>query len=80
MDTDVTNSYAIDLSSETWLAIDQWIKQRLQIRCTNLEISGMELDETENNRGAIEELKELRALAKPRAVVDEPDSYVEGAL
>ena len=64
-------SYDIDPNSETWREIEQWIEERLQVRRSNLESMGTEINETENCRGAIEELNELQQLARPH-VVEEP--------
>ena len=69
--------YKIDRDSETWREIECWIKERLQIRRTTLEVTGLPVDETENARGAIEELHELENLVKPEVVLvsehSEPD-------
>ncbi len=63
--------------SETWLAIEDWIEERLQTRLSRLEFSGQSIEETENDRGAIEELRELKNLVKPEVVLvsehSEPD-------
>ncbi len=64
--------WQIDPESATWRAIEEWIEQRLNIRRSNLEMCSMPLDETENARGAIEELHELRHLAKPVTVLESP--------
>lgn len=64
-----TPRYKVDPNSDTWRAIDDWIETRLAFRRANLETVGMPPDDTENCRGAIEELKELRESVKhPRAV------------
>ena len=69
--------YKIDKNSETWREIECWIEERLQVRRTTLEITGLPNDETENARGAIEELLELKNLVKPEVVLvsehSEPD-------
>jgi len=69
--------HKIVADSETWLAIEDWIEERLQVRLSRLEFSGQPMDETENDRGAIEELRELKNLAVPKVVLEsghsEPD-------
>jgi len=72
-----TGNYKLDPNSETWRAIAQWIEGRLEMRRGNLELTGLPNDETENNRGAIEELKELENLAKPAAVLESPLTELE---
>ena len=52
----VTNRYLIDPKSETWLAIVEWADGRREMRRQVLEGLGLPLEETENQRGAIEEL------------------------
>ncbi len=61
-------SYEIDQNSPTWRAINRFIEDRLVMRRGNLEACGHPRDETENDRGAIEELNELLRLAQPRLV------------
>ena len=62
----------IDPDSLTWRAVEEWIEHRLYVRRSNLEMSGQDLAETENARGAIEELLELRHLANPVTVLESP--------
>ena len=64
--------WQIDPESATWRAVEEWIDHRLQIRRSNLETCGTPDDETENARGAIEELLELRHLANPVTVLESP--------
>lgn len=59
----------VDPNSSTWRAIESWIDERLQIRRSATECCGVPMDETENARGAIEELNELRQLGKPQTTV-----------
>lgn len=40
------------------------------MRRVNLEVTGLPIDETENQRGAIEELKELLAQGQPDSSED----------
>ena len=65
-------AFKIDANCETWLAVEEWIEHRLNIRRSNLEMCSMPLDETENARGAIEELHQLRHLANPVTVLESP--------
>lgn len=66
-----TQKHEVDTNSQTWRAIERWIEERLQLRRHTLQSCGLPMDETENARGAIEELSELRDLAKPRLVSDD---------
>ena len=59
---------SVEPDSETWRAIQQWIEARLQLRRATLECMGLPVDETENARGAIEELQELERLATPSLI------------
>jgi hypothetical protein len=59
---------AIDRTSPTWSAVARWAEQRIAQRRKENETPGLPPDETENARGAIEELKLLLKLAEP-----EPD-------
>ncbi len=71
----VTKGYDIDPHSTTARAIRDWIKDRIKMRRYNLELSGLPIDDTENQRGAIDELKELRSLLEPQAApVEVPPS------
>ena len=65
--------YEVEPDSATWREIEQWIEERLRIRRSALESTGLPIDETENARGAIEELNELRGLARPQ-VIAVPDA------
>lgn len=49
-------SYEVDRDSPTWKAVKAHVEERLQMRRKNLEMAGLPSDETENYRGAIEEL------------------------
>jgi len=79
---DVTKSYNIDRNSDTWRSIRAYIDDRIELRRTNLETPGVDPVDTECQRGAIEELKELRALGEPRVVedVDEAQDAMASAL
>ena len=69
--------YEIQVDSPTWREIERWIEERLQIRRSALEMTGLPMDETENARGAIEELHVLQNLAKPVAVLDSPLTEID---
>ena len=56
----------IDADSPTWLSVKAWAEGRLQFRRSNLEATGTPIDETENQRGAIEELNGLLAMGTPK--------------
>lgn len=60
----VTRRYVIDPNSETWKAVQQHIDERLQVRWRNLGQPSVPMDETENCRGAIEELTHLEQLGQ----------------
>jgi len=58
--------HSIDVASDTWLAIRDWANGRLKMRRGNLEVVGLDMSDTENQRGAVEELKELLGLVETR--------------
>jgi len=62
-------THTLDPKSETWRALLEYAKQRLACRRGNLEATGYDLAETENQRGAIEELKLLIELGEPGAII-----------
>lgn len=64
----VTTRYELDINSSTWKAIAEWIDARVAMHQTNLAIFGTSMEETENIRGALEELRELRSQAEPRTI------------
>jgi len=70
-------NHQVDPNSETWRAVEEWIEMRNVIRQSTLECSGMPMDDTENARGAMEELKELRQLgiSRPELVIQEAGDY-----
>ena len=51
----------IDTDSPTWRAVKAWAEERLAFRRQLLEATGTPIDETENHRGAVEELNSLLA-------------------
>ena len=71
------HAFEIDPNSATWRAIEEWMKARLEMRREQLEQCGFPQDETENCRGAIEEINEFRRQllkAAPEAPVVDFDS------
>ena len=73
----VTPRYAIDPNSETWKAVQQFLEERLHIRWANLGQPGTPIDETENCRGAIEELTHLEQLGQPNVTTGFTDEEVQ---
>lgn len=69
-------TFTIDPNSETWRAVEAHIKGRLFARRVNVEQANLPPDETENQRGAIEELVALRALVHPLKPVHEPHPVI----
>lgn len=55
----------IDPHSETWRAVKEHIRQRLELHRDIVDSIGLPPGETEAARGAIQELKELLDLARP---------------
>ncbi len=62
----MTGKFKIETESATWKAVVAWIEQRLEVNRGNLEICGLPDDETENCRGAIVELQELRHFGRTK--------------
>lgn len=58
----------VEKHSETWRAVEAHIEQRLSLHRDVVDTIGLPIEETEAARGAIQELKELRELAKPSLV------------
>lgn len=78
----VTDGYTIDPNSETWRSLNALFDERLTLHRTNLELPGLPTDDTENARGAIEELKYLKSLVQPQpvvATVEDIDNALGGA-
>ena len=73
----VTSRYVIDPKSETWLAIVAWAEERRSFRRSVLEGTGLPLDETENQRGAIEELTVLIAQGEVQTLTVVPE-FLDG--
>lgn len=55
----------VETNSETWKAVERFIKENLYLRRKILECAGVDLADTENARGAIEILLALRDEADP---------------
>lgn len=59
----------IDVNSPTWKQVERYVDQQLRIHYKNLKQCGLPDDETENARGAIQELETmLEVVRRPHAV------------
>jgi len=65
----------IDPNSQTWAAIKAHCEAQIERSAARLEIPGLSMPETENERGAIKALKGLLDLARPK-----PDRKIGGTI
>ncbi len=65
MSTEATKSYPIDATGKTWKSISAWCNDRMQEHRETLETPGLSERDSDQIRGAIDELKALQRLVEP---------------